>query len=66
MARDESISEEAKTELTLFLEFLLKEGYCDSDAYTESPTVIDQYLKIKRDGKRNYVIRDQGHKRKRG
>jgi len=31
-------------ELTNFLDFLLKEGYCDSDVYGEPPTVIDQYL----------------------
>ncbi len=33
-----------KDELTLFLDFLLKEGYCDSDVYSELPTPIDQYL----------------------
>ncbi len=33
-----------KDELTDFLDFLLKEGYCDSDVYSEPPTAIDQYL----------------------
>ena len=30
--------------LTDFLDFLLKEGYCDTDVYCEPPTAIDQYL----------------------
>ena len=33
-----------KDVLTDFLDFLLKEGYCDSDVYSEPPTAIDQYL----------------------
>ena len=39
-----SISEQTKIELTQFLDFLLKEGYCDVDVYAEPPTAIDQYL----------------------
>ena len=37
-------AEKNKDELTLFLDFLLKENYCDSDVYAESPTAIDRYL----------------------
>ncbi len=33
-----------KDVLTDFLDFLLKNGYCDTDVYCEPPTVIDQYL----------------------
>lgn len=32
------------TELQSFLEFLLKNGYCDTDVYSEEPTALDQYL----------------------
>lgn len=32
------------TELEKFLQFLLKNSYCDSDLYDESPTAIDAYL----------------------
>lgn len=38
------LNEFEKEVLTDFLEFLLKNGYCDSDVYTEPPTAIDQYL----------------------
>jgi hypothetical protein len=31
-------------ELTSFLNFLMKEGYVDSDVYSEPPTAIDKYL----------------------
>ncbi len=31
-------------ELTDFLDFLLKNGYCDSDVYCEEPTAIERYL----------------------
>lgn len=42
------ITEDVKIHLTQFLDFLLKEGYCDTDVYAEPPTAIDQYLtKIK-------------------
>lgn len=34
----------SKQELTNFLDFLLKGGYCDSDVYDEPPTAVDQYL----------------------
>jgi hypothetical protein len=27
-----------------YTQFLLKEGYCDTDVYAEEPTAIDQYL----------------------
>ena len=40
MNRDKIIDE-----LLAFLDFLLKEGYCDSDVYAEEPTALDQYLK---------------------
>jgi len=33
----------AKDEVNRFLDFLLKEGYCDTDVYAESPTAIDQF-----------------------
>lgn len=39
-----------KEQLTAFLNFLLKEGYCDSDVYSnenEYITVIDQFLNPK-------------------
>ncbi len=42
------LSEEVKIHLTQFIDFLLKNGYCDTDVYAEPPTAIDQYLaKIK-------------------
>lgn len=39
---------EGKMELTLFLHFLVKEGYCDSDVYHENhdKSVIDQYNEL--------------------
>ena len=40
----EFAEEYKKDILTDFLDFLLKEGYCDSDVYSEPPTAIDQYL----------------------
>ena len=36
-----------KTEITAFLDFLLKNGYCDVDVYAEPPTGIDQYFNPK-------------------
>jgi hypothetical protein len=42
------LEEYAKIEITRFLDFLLKEGYCDSDVYSEPPTAIDQYYEKKR------------------
>jgi len=39
-----AIDQFEKTVLTDFLDFLLKEQYCDADVYCEPPTVIDQYL----------------------
>ena len=42
----EGITENVKIHLTLFLGFLLKEGYCDSDVYAEPPTAIDQYINL--------------------
>ena len=41
---DSPPSEAVKIHLTQFVDFLLKEGYCDTDVYTEPPTAIDQYL----------------------
>ena len=38
------LNEFEKEVLTDFLEFLLKNGYCDSDVYAEPPIAIDQYL----------------------
>jgi len=38
------MTEETKIHLKQFLDFLLKEGYCDTDVYSEPPTAIDQYL----------------------
>ena len=38
------INEFTKDVLTDFLDFLLKNGYCDTDVYAEPPTAIDQYL----------------------
>jgi len=36
--------EQVKDELTKFLDFLLKNGYCDSDVYSEPPSAIDRYM----------------------
>ena len=33
-----------KDVLTEYTEFLLKEGYCDSDVYCEPPTAIDRFM----------------------
>jgi hypothetical protein len=45
------IPESAKEHLSRYTAFLLKEGYCDSDVYDETPTAIDQYLEIVRKAK---------------
>ena len=37
-----------KGELDEFLQWLLKNGYCDTDVYAEPPTAIDQYLAQKK------------------
>lgn len=46
------MTEDEKIILEEFLEFLVKEGYCDTDVYTEPPskdvTVIDLFMIIKR------------------
>ncbi len=44
----EFADEYKKDILTDFLDFLLKEGYCDTDVYCEPPTAIDQYLIFKK------------------
>jgi len=44
----EFAEEYKKDILTDFLDFLLKEGYCDSDVYSEPPTAIDRYLIFKK------------------
>jgi len=31
-----------------FLDYLLQEGYCDSDVYDESPTAIDRYMETRK------------------
>ena len=41
------LDEFQKDLLTDFLDFLLKESYCDTDVYCEPPTAIDQYLILK-------------------
>jgi len=33
--------------LAEYTDFLLKEGYCDTDVYSEPPTAIDQFMKTK-------------------
>ncbi|KKL98661.1 hypothetical protein LCGC14_1822180 [marine sediment metagenome] len=38
------MTEETKIHLQQFVDFLLKEGYCDTDVYAEPPTAIDQYM----------------------
>jgi hypothetical protein len=30
--------------LTEFIEFLVEEGYCDTDVYDEPPTAIDKFI----------------------
>jgi hypothetical protein len=46
------MTEETKIALTEFLDYLVREGYCDTDVYHEPPsegiTVIDQFMIIKR------------------
>jgi len=39
-----AITEAFKNELTGFLNFLLINGYCDSDVYSEPPSAIDRYM----------------------
>ena len=34
-----------KIHLKQYTDYLLKNGYCDSDVYDEKPTSIDRYLK---------------------
>ena len=36
-----------KEDLTKFLYWLVKHGYCDDDVYFEPPTAIDRYLILK-------------------
>jgi hypothetical protein len=41
----EHIMEEyLKSQLSEYTDFLLEEGYCDSDVYCEPPTAIDRFL----------------------
>ena len=40
----EKVDEFMKDTLTQYTEFLLKEGYCDSDVYCEPPSAIDRFL----------------------
>ncbi|HDY88086.1 MAG TPA: hypothetical protein ENH82_08245 [bacterium] len=40
----EYVIELVKDELTTFLDFLLKNGYCDTDVYDEPPSAIDRYM----------------------
>lgn len=46
------MTEETKIALTEFLDYLVKEGYCDADVYAEPPgenlTVIDEFMILKR------------------
>ena len=42
--RESYAKELVKDELTKFLDFLLKNGYCDSDVYSEPPSAIDRYM----------------------
>jgi hypothetical protein len=42
--RQLSIDQEVKKKLTEYTEFLVNEGYCDIDVYTEPPTAIDKFL----------------------
>jgi len=42
-----AMEEYAKEMLEAYTQFLVKEGYCDTDVYSEPPTAIDQFLKIK-------------------
>jgi len=39
-----AMTEWGKDLLTEYTDFLLKNGYCDSDVYSEPPSAIDQYL----------------------
>lgn len=57
------MTEETKIHLTQFLDYLLKEGYCDTDVYCEPPTAIDGYMsKYNKDS----LILDSGDKVKQG
>ena len=38
------IWEKIKDELTDYTDFLLKNGYCDSDVYCEGNSAIDRYM----------------------
>ena len=38
------MNELIKDELTRYTDFLLKNGYCDSDVYCEGNSAIDRYL----------------------
>ena len=48
-----TLNEKEKQLLEDFLDFLLKEGYCDSDVYTEPPSAIDRFMhpKLKHNGR---------------
>jgi len=39
-----AVTEWSKDLLTEYTDFLLKEGYCDSDVYCEPPSAIDRFL----------------------
>ena len=39
-----AVTEWSKNLLTEYTDFLLKEGYCDSDVYCEPPSAIDRFL----------------------
>ncbi len=41
---ESDLDELFKDELTKFLDFLLKNGYCDTDVYSEPPSAIDRYM----------------------
>jgi len=44
---EKCMNELIKDELTDFLKFLLDNGYCDVDVYSEPPSAIDRYLNPK-------------------
>ena len=41
---DANLNEVIKEELENYTQFLLRNGYCDSDVYCEPPTAIDRYF----------------------